>query len=89
MLPVAGGLPCFGGVRKKTRKRGNGGSLSSASLEPQWLARIQPHCAFDEGWMLELNQSHMSPAETEARSTEIDRGGGGTVPREEYKTGER
>lgn len=43
-------------------------------MEPQWLARIQPHSAFDEGWILELNQSHMSPTEREgdkeARETE-------------------
>lgn len=46
-----------------------GGSLTSARLEPQWLARIQPHSAFDEGWILKLNQSHMSPTERE-RETE-------------------
>lgn len=38
-------------------------------MEPQWLARIQPHSAFDEGWIPELNQSHMSPTEKE-RETE-------------------
>lgn len=73
------------GVRKKRRRRwkGRGGSLTSARLEPQWLARIQPHSAFDEGWILKLNQSHMSPTERE-RETErperlgdVDRGGAG------------
>lgn len=51
-------------------------------MEPQWLARIQPHSAFDEGWILKLNQSHMSPTERERetewpeRLGEGDRGGG-------------
>lgn len=63
-------------------ERGGGGSLTSARLEPQWLARIQPHSAFDEGWILKLNQSHMSPTEREReterpeRLGERDRGGG-------------
>lgn len=40
----------------------SGGSLTSLRLEPPWLARIQPHYPFDGGWILQLNQSHMSPA---------------------------
>lgn len=54
---------------EEEEKGRRGGSLTSARLEPQWLARIQPHSAFDEGWILKLNQSHMSPTERE-RETE-------------------
>lgn len=64
-------------------------------MEPQWLARIQPHSAFDEGWILKLNQSHMSPTEREReterpeRLGERDRGGGIGMERlkEGWKTG--
>lgn len=54
------------GLRKKrSRKWGRRGvcSFTSARLESRWLARIQPHTVFDEGWILKLNQSHMSPTE--------------------------
>lgn len=67
---------------EEEEERGRGGSLTSARLEPQWLARIQPHSAFDEGWILKLNQSHMTPTEREReterpeRLGEGDRGGG-------------
>lgn len=43
------------------RKKERGGWLTRERLEPQWLARIRPHSSFDEGWILKLNQSHMSP----------------------------
>lgn len=61
---------------------GGGRSFTSARLEPQWLARIQPHSVFDEGWVLKLNQSHMSPTErasgrqTGLKDRERDGGGG-------------
>lgn len=68
-----GGVPWLGSEEEEEEEeeeRGRrGGSLTSARLEPQWLARIQPHSAFDEGWILKLNQSHMSPTERE-RETE-------------------
>lgn len=83
---AAGGMPgLWGGEEEEEEEeeeRGRGGSLTSARLEPQWLARIQPHSAFDEGWILKLNQSHMSPTEREReterpeRLGEGDRGGG-------------
>lgn len=38
-----------GGSEEEEEEGGRAGSLTSARLEPQWLARIQPHCAFDEG----------------------------------------
>lgn len=59
-----------------------GCSFTSARLEPRWLARIQPHSLFDEGWILKLNQSHMSPTErarggqTGLKEGERDGGGG-------------
>lgn len=53
------------GEEQEKEEGGRGGSLTSARLEPQWLARIQPHSAFDEGWILKLNQSHMTPTERE------------------------
>lgn len=59
-----------------------GCSFTSASLEPRWLARIQPHSGFDEAWILKLNQSHMSPTErvrgrqTGLKDRERDGGGG-------------
>lgn len=88
-LPLEG---CRG--RGREEEGGRGGSLTSARLEPQWLARIQPHSAFDEAWILELNQSHMSPTERETempeRLGEGDRGGGRDgerVQREGWRTG--
>lgn len=63
-LPLEGCLG-WGGEEEEEEEGGRGGSLTSARLEPQWLARIQPHSAFDEGWILKLNQSHMSPTERE------------------------
>lgn len=63
-------------------KEGRGCSFTSARLEPRWLGRIQPHTVFDEGWILKLNQSHMSPTErargrqTGLKDRERDGGGG-------------
>lgn len=48
-------------------------SFTSARLEPRWLARIQPHSVFDEGWILKLNQSHMSPTESERETDRPER----------------
>lgn len=59
---------------KAEEEGGRGGSLTSARLEPQWLACIRPHSAFDEGWILELNQSHMSTTERETERPERQRG---------------
>lgn len=53
-------------------------------MEPQWLARIQPHTAFDEGWILKLNQSHMSPTE---REKDWERETEGVVGMERLKEG--
>lgn len=73
-------------------------SFTSARLEPWWLARIQPHSVFDEGWILKLNQSHMSPTErargrqTGLKDRERDRGGGmykGTKGGMEDRKGEK
>ncbi|CAJ1050415.1 unnamed protein product [Xyrichtys novacula] len=76
-------MPAGGGVRKKNEEEeeeeddggGMGGSLTSARLEPQWLARIRPHSSFDEGWILQLNQSHMSPTVRETREARETGGG--------------
>lgn len=94
-LPLEG-CRGWGGEEEEEEEGGRGGSLTSARLEPQWLARIQPHSAFDEGWILKLNQSHMSPTERERKTerperlAEGDRGGskdGVRVLREGWKTG--
>lgn len=75
-----------------------GCSFTSARLEPRWLARIQPHSVFDEGWILKLNQSHMSPTErargrqTGLKDREQDGGGGrykGTKGGMEDRKGEK
>lgn len=75
-----------------------GCSFTSARLEPRWLARIQPHSVFDEGWILKLNQSHMSPTararggQTSLEERERDRGGGrykGTNAGMEDRDGEK
>lgn len=70
----AGTVGGGGEEEEKEEEGGRGGSLTSARLEPQWLARIQPHSAFDEGWILKLNQSHMSPTERETERPERLRG---------------
>lgn len=76
------GLWGVGSRKKRSRKWGGCCSFTSTRLEPQWLARIQPHSGFDEGWILKLNQSHMSPTErasgrqTGLRDRERDGGGG-------------
>lgn len=98
------GLWGVGFKKKRSRKWGRSegigggvGSFTSTRLEPRWLARIQPHSVFDEGWILKLNQSHMSPTErARGRQTGPERdgdrqrdGGGGRYKGAEGGMGDR